>query len=117
TYYEAATGDVGTTGSSTIVLNAPGGFVFDTSSPVPNVLLNGDGTRSKNINNTTDGSTIAVTATTTSLTITISSSSSSPGTPNILTWQNIRVRPTASSPLASGNITNSGTATVPGGTN
>src|SRR5262249_33703082 len=56
--------------------------------------------------------TIAVTATSGTLTITITSSSSR--TANALTWQNIRVRPSAGTPLASGNIVKSGTASMPG---
>jgi hypothetical protein len=41
-------------------------------------------------------------------------SSSSGNVPNVLTWQNLRVRPTASSPLAMGMITKSGTAAMVG---
>src|SRR5262249_14783961 len=36
------------------------------------------------------------------------------GVPSRLTWQNLRVRPTAGTPLASGNLSRSGTATVVG---
>src|SRR5207302_7602206 len=100
-YYEAAIGDVG---SGTIVLTAPSGFVFDTGAPAPALVIFGDGSHSKNINGANSGSTNTVTATSTTLTFTVSSRSSSPGTPNYLIWQNVRVRPTAISPLANGNI-------------
>ncbi len=46
-YVEGALGDVGT---QNLILNAPSGFVFNTNSPV-SVLVPGDGTKSKNINN------------------------------------------------------------------
>ena len=48
--------------------------------------------------------------TATQLTFTVTASSAGGGTPNTLTWQNVRVRPTAGTPLASGNITKTGTA-------
>ncbi|HXJ44176.1 MAG TPA: hypothetical protein VNH18_33120, partial [Bryobacteraceae bacterium] len=46
-------------------------------------------------------------------TFTVTSSSAS-GVTNTLTWQNVRVRPTAGTPLALGNLTRSGTASVVG---
>src|SRR5439155_579438 len=49
--------------------------------------------------------------TTTQLTFTVTSSSSG-GTLSKMTWQNVRVRPTAGTPLASGNLRESGTAIV-----
>ena len=52
--------------------------------------------------------------TTTQLTFTVTYASASGGTPNTLTWQNIRVRPTAGTPLASGSITKTGTSTMTG---
>ena len=113
-YYEAASGDVGTTGSSTIVLNVPSGFIFDTGGTAPTVLINrigGGGANSRNINGLADGSTIAVTRTSTTLTITIASASNT-GVTCSLTWQNIRVRPSAGTPLASGNMVKTGTATA-----
>ena len=49
--------------------------------------------------------------TSTQMTFTVSSSSIN-GVTCKLTWQNARVRPTAGTPLASGNLKVSGTATV-----
>jgi hypothetical protein len=115
-YTESALGNVGT---GTIILNAPTGFVFDTGGVAPTVQLTGGPTAARNINGLASGSTIPVSVTSTTLTITITSSSNSGAgsANNKLTWQNIRVRPTSGSPLASGNITSSGTATVNGVTN
>ncbi len=109
-YTETANGDISTTG--TIILSAPTGFVFDTGGTAPTVLVTGDANSTKNINNLASGSTIAVTRTASTLTITITSVSTRD--PNTLTWQNVRVRPSAGTPLATGNITKSGTATMAG---
>src|SRR5262249_7050083 len=49
----------------------------------------------------------------TQLVFTVTSSSAS-GVTCKLTWQNVRVRPTAGTPLASGNLSRSGTASVVG---
>ncbi len=97
--------------SGTIVLWVPAGFVFDTNTPVPNIkLTSGDtGSPNKNINNTAVNGTMAVTTTPTNITFTLTAKSSG-NTLCTLLYQNIRVRPTAGTPLASGNITNSGTA-------
>ncbi len=111
-YYEAAAADVGT---GTITLNAPSGFVFDTGGTAPTVKivrLGGGGTDSKNINGVASGTSAAITSrSTTQITFTVSIASSS-GVSCSLTWQNIRVRPTASSPLASGKITKSGSSAM-----
>lgn len=96
-YAEGAAGDV-TTG--TIILNVPTGFIFDTGSTVT-VLVTGSATAADNINDLATGSTISATVSTTQITITITAASA---TANTLTWQGIRVRPTAGTPLASGNI-------------
>ncbi len=108
-YQEGAPGDVST---GTIVLNVPSGFVFDASAAVT-VLVNGGSSPLHNINDLANGSVITAAVTTTNITITITAKSSN-GSNNKLTWQNVRVRPTAGSPLASGNITKSGTAGVTG---
>ena len=50
--------------------------------------------------------------TTTQLTYTVTAPRR--GNPSQLTWQNVRVRPTAGTPLASGNLRMSGTASVVG---
>ena len=100
-FAESAKGDIGT---GTIVLNAPSGFIFDVGGTPPTVLVTGDATFTKNINNVATGNTIPVSRTLTSLTISILTKSNG-GDPNTLTWQNTRVRPTAGAPLASGQIT------------
>ncbi|MBI4993468.1 hypothetical protein HZC33_00710 [Candidatus Wolfebacteria bacterium] len=110
---EGATGDIGT---GTIILNVPSGFVFDTGSTAPNVLVTriaGSGNNNRNINGLASGSTIAVTRTSNTLAITITSKTSS-GVRNSLTWQNVRARPSAGTPLASGNIIKSGTSSISG---
>jgi hypothetical protein len=111
-YTEATGGDAST---GTIVLNAPSGFVFDTSGTAPTVLVakagGGSGT---NINGAANGGTsYAMTSiSSTQLTFTIALASS--GQRSSLTWQNVRIRPSAATPLASGNITKSGTSTMVG---
>jgi hypothetical protein len=103
----------GSVGSGTIILNAPDGFIFDTSCcPLPTIRINGDPRNSaKNINHTFDGSYYPLTMTSTQATFTVTSKSS---TANTLTWQNLRVRPIADSPLAEGMITKSGTSAMVG---
>jgi hypothetical protein len=107
--YQEPTGGAVSTG--TIILNSPAGFTFDTGGSVPTVRIDG-GMSSKNINTAPSGTSLPMTSiTTTQLTFTVTASSS---TPNTMTWQNIRVRPTAGTPLVSGNITKTGTATMSG---
>lgn len=113
---EGATGDIGT---GTIILNVPSGFIFDTDGTAPTVLVNrisGAGSNVLNINDLANGSTISVTRTTTQLIITISDNTGGSVT-NSLTWQNVRVRPSAVTPLASGNIVKTGTSVITGVTN
>ncbi len=110
---EGATGDVGT---GTIILNVPSGFIFDIGGTTPTVLVTrtaGSGSDTRNINDLASGSTIAVTRTTTQLTITITASTSN-SVRNSLTWQNVRVRPSNGTPLASGNIVKTGTSSIAG---
>ncbi|HXI83392.1 MAG TPA: hypothetical protein VNL17_04795 [Verrucomicrobiae bacterium] len=109
-YTEKTRGNIGT---GTIILNAPAGFVFDTSCcPLPTIKINGDpSSLVKNINNNVNGGVIPLTMTSTQLTFTVSSRST---VPNTLTWQNLRVRPTAGAPLADGMITKSGTSAMVG---
>ncbi len=116
-YYEEATS--ANVGIGTIILYAPSGFEFDQGGITPTVLINGSGTASENINNESDGTSVSVIVSATQITFTVTSVSSN-GVTNSLTWQDIRVRPTAGAPLASGNISKSGTSTligVTGGTN
>jgi trimeric autotransporter adhesin len=96
------------TGNGTIVLTVPAGFEFNPAATV-NLLLEG-GIGSQSINGVTNGGTIPVTVTPTTLTFAVTSrSGASPSEGTTLTYQNIQVRPTAGSPLASGNLTESGT--------
>lgn len=105
-------GAVGGVGTGTIILNVPAGFVFDTAALLPTVLVTGDtATAANNINHVASGTALAVTSVTTTQIIFTVTFISAGVTPNTLTWQNIRVRPTAATPLATGNITETGTAT------
>src|SRR6185436_15434838 len=99
---------------ATIILNGTSGFIFDTGGTAPTVLITRTsvGSDSHNINDVPTGTSAAITSrTTTQITFTVSAVTSSAAT-NSLTWQNVRVRPAASSPLASGNITKTGTSTM-----
>ncbi len=108
TYAETNRGEVST---GTIILNVPAGFEFNTAATVT-VLITGNNRANRNINNLATGTSAAVTSiTATQITFTVTASSTRT---NTLTWQGIQVRPTASSPQASGNITSSGTATLNG---
>src|SRR5262249_24289503 len=103
TYTENNPGEVGL---GTIILNAPAGFIFDTNSPTPSALVT-KASRSGSAlvqGSMTSGSSTQLTYTVTTVSGTISK----------LTWQNIRVRPTAGTPLASGNLKMTGTASVVG---
>src|SRR5439155_321217 len=97
-YTENANGNVGT---GTIILTAPSGFVFDTAGTAPTVLvtrLTGSGSSGNNINAVASGTALAMTSvTSTQLVFTVTSSSIS-GVTCKLTWQNVRVRPTAGTP-------------------
>jgi Bacterial Ig-like domain (group 3)/YDG domain len=105
----------GYAGPGTIVLQVPPGFAFDTGLPLPTVLLSGSASGTSNINHAISGTALALNSvTSTQLVFTISSTSS---VPNILTWQNIKVRPTAGTPLAQGQLIKSGTASLVSVTN
>lgn len=93
-------------GAGTIVFNAPAGFIFNVASPVT-VTVTGTGT--PGADTTLASSTATINAAGTTITITVTKGSTGQRT-STLTWSGIKVRPTACSPLASGNITNSGTA-------
>ena len=112
---EGVAGDIGV---GTIILNVPSGFEFDTGGTAPTVRLSSaSATASCNINNTANNTDMAITSiTTTQITFTITDVSTvCPGAnANDLTWQNVRVRPTVVSPLASGDLTVSGTSTING---
>jgi hypothetical protein len=80
-------------------------------------MVNGDSTAINNINATANGSTFSPTSVTASA-ITITINSVSRVTANTLTWQGIQVRPTAGTPLARGDFSESGTSSIatPNGT-
>lgn len=110
---EGATADIGT---GSIIVDVPSGFVFDTGGIAPTVLvtrIGGSGPNNRNINNLASGSMIAVTVSTTQLIITITDTTSS-GVTNSLTWQGVRARPSAGTPLASGNMIKTGTSAIVG---
>jgi len=106
-YAEVAGGNVGL---GTIILKAPPGFIFNTATPLPTVLINGSATKTSNINGLANGSVAAMTSvSTTQLVFTVTKKSIT-GAACKLTWQNVKVRPTAGTPLASGNLSIAGTA-------
>jgi hypothetical protein len=113
-YSENASGNVG---PGTIILKAPAGFVFDTGGTAPNVLitrLSGTGKNVLNVNGVATGTAVAMTSvTSTQLVFTVTIPSSS-GVTCKLAWQNLRVRPSAGTPLAVGTVARAGTANVVG---
>ena len=107
---EGASADIGT---GTIILNAPSGFIFSTTTNSvtatrTNSAGNCTGARPLLIN---AAASQTVTPTQTTITINITRVSSG-GCRNIITWSGIRVRPSAGTPLATGNITKSGTSVI-----
>ncbi|MDO8629411.1 MAG: hypothetical protein Q7R41_02865, partial [Phycisphaerales bacterium] len=99
----------------TIVLNAPSGFQFDTSEAAAVTVAVSRLDAGTEAFLTLSSGTATVTSST--ITITVSARDSSAGNTKArsrLTWSGIKVRPTAGTPLASGNITNSGMATIAG---
>jgi MSHA biogenesis protein MshQ len=102
--------NAGEIGSGSIVLSAPAGFEFNTNAVT--ILLTGNATNTNNINDVATGTVMAVTSiTSTAITFNVTAISTRN---NTLTWQGIQVRPTASTPLASGNITETGASTIAG---
>jgi uncharacterized repeat protein (TIGR01451 family) len=101
----------GEVGLGDIVLTAPAGFEFNTAAAVT-ILLAGSNTNTRNINGIVNGTSVAVTSVSASaITFTVISTSARV---NTLTWQGIQVRPTASAPLATGNITDTGSSPITG---
>ncbi|MEK7215043.1 MAG: invasin domain 3-containing protein, partial [Chloroflexota bacterium] len=110
----------GEVGAGTIILDAPAGFSFDTGGTAATVLVTrtgGTGANTRNINDVAAGTSLAITSITASTVTFVVTAASTNSVTNSLTWQNLRVRPTAGTPLASGNITKSGTSAVAGITN
>ncbi len=97
---EGAAGDLATGG--TLVLNRPTGFAFNPGSAT--AAAGGTGCAGMVLG--------PVVTTTTTVTIPITTASTSPCT---LTVSGLQVRPTAGNPLATGNITNTGTTGPTGG--
>ena len=117
TYIETA---AGAAGRGTIILSTPAGFVFDTGGTAPTVRIDRvttlGGKTVANINNATNGTSAAMTSvSSTQLVFTVNTASA--GATCKLTWQNVRVSPIASSPLAVGKLTKSGTSVMVGVTN
>jgi len=104
-------------GNGTIILNAPTGFEFDTGGTAPTILVtctDNCGSDASNLNGVASGSTFPITSRTSSaITITITDDTDG-SVENSLTWQGVRVRPTAGTPLASGDITKSGDSVISG---
>ena len=110
TLAEGAHRDISTTG--TIILNAPTGFEFNTGQNVTATITLLVG--SKNCFTFSSGT---ATPTSSTITFTVSAVDQAGGSPTTyckVDFSNIQVRPTAGTPLASGNITKSGTATIAG---
>ncbi len=95
--------------SGTIVLNAPSGFSFNTGATVAASIVKDNGTGTC----FTFSSANATPAATT-ITYTVTARDSNTNTRCHVTFSNIQVRPTAGTPLASGNITHTGTASIVG---
>ncbi len=100
-------------GTGTFILSAPSGFSFNTGAAVTATITRTAGT----------GSCFAFTSTTATpaagtVTFTLNAQDGNPNTTRCkVVFSNIQVRPTAGTPLATGNVTKSGTATVSGITN
>ena len=104
-------------GTGTFNLIIPNGFAFDTSS---NVQLNSTPTPGSTCDTTNNtglqlaNSQYLQTSTSTATTISFTFTKSSQGTCySTLTFSGIRIKPLVKSPLAVGNINNSGTARIP----
>ena len=113
-YAETMNGDLN---NGTVVLTIPSGFEFDTTGAVSVILQTGDTNSVQNMNGTVVGAAVATTAngslTLTASTISFTIVSKSRGnTLNSIAWQGVRVRPINGYPLASGNITASGTSGI-----
>ena len=113
-YTEIQNGNVGV---GTIILKTPAGFIFNTNTPQPTVLITrvgGSGADSLNINGVTSGTYAAMTTVNkTNLIFTVTSASGG-GVTCSLTWTNISVHPTAGTPLASGNLVSLGASAIQG---
>ena len=99
--------------SGTFILNAPSGFAFNTAAAVTATI-----TRTAGTGTCFRFSSGTATPTASTITFTLNARDSGSNTTRCrVDFSNIQVRPTAGTPLASGNITKSGTASVSGITN
>jgi hypothetical protein len=99
--------DTGGPGLGTIILTVPAGFEFNPNVSVT-ALVQGDGNWT--INHVGNGGTVPTVVTSSNITLNITYvSRGGYAFPDTLTFQNIQVRPTSGSVLASGSITESGT--------
>src|ERR1043165_7792398 len=98
--------------AGTIILTAPNGFLFNAGVTVT-VQVSGSTTASQNVNGTANNGTFNATVAGDGSTVTATISTES-ATANTLTFQNTQARPTAGTPLASGNISESGTSVLDG---
>ena len=107
---ETVVGDIAV---GTVILQAPSGFEFDTGATVTVFLTSTSTNANKNINDKANNTAMNITSISSSqITFTVSSKSNGQAK-NTLTWQNVRTRPTAGTPLASGNIIKTGTSVIP----
>ena len=107
---EGTNRDIGNATSTTLMLNAPAGFVFNPAAAVNVTVTRLAGTGTPIV---LSNSLAAVTAS--NITVTIASRDSlDPSTVSRLTWSGIRVRAAAGTPLASGKLTLTGTANIKG---
>jgi len=110
---EAGRADIG---NGTIILVVPSGFEFDASASITVKITRtaGTGGNARNINNVANGTSAAVSSkNSTHIVFTIIDTTTN-NVRNSLTWQNVKVRPTAALPLANGNITSSGNSSIVG---
>lgn len=105
-------GSIGNIKSGTITLTAPIGFEFDTANPATVTVTSNTSNPSTNINHLPSG-TIAPTVTTVgAIYFTITSQSTSAR--NTLTWNSVRIRPTAITSIGSSDILLSSTGNIVG---
>ena len=106
TITEGSSGDIGT---GTIILTVPSGFIFNTGAAVSRTITKDAGNGS-----CFAFSSATATPTTTTITFTVSSADSKANTHCHVAFSNIQVRPSSGTPLATGDITDSGTAVISG---
>lgn len=98
--------------SGTLVLTAPSGFVFNTAQTVTATI-----TRDVGSKNCFSFTSTTATPTTTTITFTSNAADGNGGNPTTqcrVTFSGIQVRPSSGTPLSSGNLTHSGTASITG---